>query len=386
MKIVHTADWHIGKTVNEFSMLDDQIYFLNKLKQKLCAVKADVLIIAGDLYDRSVPSAEAVSAVNRFFTELTAENGIKVICIAGNHDSGERLEFASRLCEKGGLYICGKLYKTGVRKITLTDEYGAVNFYLVPYSDPASARAALECGDIHTFNDIYEYLLEHIKSDFDSNERNLLVTHGNFSFIDDKAGLSEVFSQGEASVGGADLVNAAGFDIFDYSALGHIHAPKKIWRENIRYSGSLLKYSVDEAAQKKEIPVIDLFEKGDVSVSSFTITPMRDIEIIRGGFDEIMSALHAPSDNYVFAELSDSQPVTDAVMRLRAKYPNIMGLKYSFKINSTAAMTTPQTVESKTPELLFYDFYKQITGDEIDDFQKDIVAQAYRNIIEEYQR
>ncbi len=383
MKIVHTADWHIGKTVNEFSMLDDQKYFLEKLKELIIKIKADVLIIAGDLYDRSVPPAQAVRVVDDFFYELTVGCGVKIICIAGNHDSPERLSFASRLCEPGGLYICGKLDKKTIKKITLTDEYGNVNFYLLPYFDPINVRVLFENDDIRTFNDAYRFLTDEIKRGLDEGERNIIAAHGNFSFISEEKSTEALYEQGEQSAGGADIVNASVFEPFDYAALGHIHAPKRIGKDNIRYSGSLLKYSVDEAAQNKSVTVVELKQKGNTDISLETIEPLRDIRVLKGSFADILNADDSNTDDYVFAELSDVQPVPDAVLRLRAKYSNIMGIKYMHRADFSGSMITVREVERKTPEDLFGAFYKSMTGTELDKAQKAVAAEVFENVAKE---
>lgn len=383
MKIVHTADWHIGKTVNEFSMLDDQKYYLEKLKELIVKINADVLIIAGDLYDRSVPPAQAVRLADEFFSDLTVNCKVKIICIAGNHDSPERLSFASRLCESGGLYICGKLDKNSVKKITLTDEYGNVNFYLLPYFDPISIRVQFKNDAIKTFNDAYRFLADMINCEMNKDERNVVTAHGNFSFIADGKQTEALFEQGEQSAGGADIVNAAVFEPFDYAALGHIHAPKRIGKDYIRYSGSLLKYSVDEAAQNKSVTIVNLGQKGDADISLETIEPLRDIRVLKGDFAGILSANDSNVDDYVFAELSDSQPVPDAILKLRAKYPNIMGLKYMFRADFSGSMITSREVESKSPEDLFGAFYKSMTGDELDKNQKAVVSEVFENVAKE---
>lgn len=385
MKIVHTADWHIGKVVNEFSMLCDQKYYLDKLKSLLVEKQADLLIIAGDLYDRSVPSAEAVSLVNEFLCDVVLNHKIKVLCISGNHDSGERISFASKLFENSGLYMCGMLNDSGVKKVTLTDEFGDVNFYLLPYIEPSYIRATFSNTDIHTFDDAYGFITEKMMEDMDMSQRNVLIAHGNFSVISDLKSDTGVLDSSEVSVGGADLVNAARFSSFDYVALGHLHESKRAGSEHIRYSGSLLKYSIDEANQNKEIPIITLNKKGNTDISFSLIKPMRDIKIISGKFDDILNAEYDKelSEDYVFASLSDSEPVIDAILRLRAKFPNIMGLKYSSKFAKENIIVTTEAIEQKTPELLFYDFYNAMTNEEIDDEQKTIIHSAYENVIKE---
>lgn len=386
MKIVHTADWHIGKTVNDFSMLADQEYFLGKLKQKLIEEEVDVLIVAGDLYDRTVPSAQAVDLVNSFFCDIILNSNIKIICVAGNHDSGERLSFASDIIKASGLYMRGKLGKDCFEKITFTDEFGSVNFYAVPYVEPAQARFVFDEKDIHTFDDANRFITEKITEQMDKTQRNILIMHGNYSYISENKSDSSALSESEVSVGGADLVNASSYNAFDYAALGHIHESKAVGIDTIRYSGSLLKYSIDESAQNKDIPLIELGEKGETHISYLKIPPMRDLRIISGSFDDIISNDFddtLPSEDYVFVNLTNTEPVADAIFRLRAKYPNIMGLKYNRRVSESNTMLTMETVEQKNPEQLFCEFYKAMTSDEITEEQRDIVKAVCKGVTDE---
>ncbi|MDF2567927.1 MAG: exonuclease SbcD, partial [Oscillospiraceae bacterium] len=222
VKIIHTSDWHIGKFVNEYSMLEDQRYFLNQLIDLIKEEKADALVIAGDIYDRSVPSAEAVSLVDEIFCRMIDELHIPILSIAGNHDSKERLSFVNKLFEKSGLYIEGRIDKE-VKKVALKDDFGKVNFFLLPYIEPSQIRPLFPDENIKTFDDSYRALMKNISKEVDSSQRNLLIAHGFFAYLNGEEKENEpILSESEVSVGGSDLVNARHFDDFDYVALGHL--------------------------------------------------------------------------------------------------------------------------------------------------------------------
>ena len=275
MKIIHTSDWHIGKIVNEYSMIDDQKYILNKLIELIDEENADVLMIAGDVYDRSIPPVEAVELLNETLSSLVIDRNVYVLVISGNHDSGERLSFGSKILEKQGLYIAGsdeELY----RKVVLCENNKNINFYLVPYKDPALTKKLLDNKEIRSHNDALIAVIDKIKEDLNENEVNILIGHGYVTMkreeaIDvsdhkyEAAELETSESERPLSIGGTDLIDGNIFKDFDYVALGHSHGRQKIGRETMRYSGSLLKYSFSEVKQKKSVAILDLKDK-DIKV------------------------------------------------------------------------------------------------------------------------
>lgn len=277
MKILHTADLHIGKLVNGFSMLSDQKYILEEILKITDREQPDVLIIAGDVYDKSVPSAEAVALFDDFLCRLAKRN-LQIFIISGNHDSAERIAFGGRLMEQSGVHL-SPVYRKGIRPIVLADEHGPVNFYLLPFIKPVHVRMQFPEEEIRTYADAVRTAVNGLL--IDCAERNVLVTH---QFI---AG-SERSDSEEMSVGGTDSIPSSVFDNFDYVALGHIHKPQRAGRETVRYSGSPLKYSISEASHSKSVTIVELGEKGEVRISTESLKPLRDIRVMKGTYDELM--------------------------------------------------------------------------------------------------
>ena len=385
MKIIHTGDWHIGKVVNEFSMIEDQRFYLDRLIELLEEEKPDAFIIAGDIYDRSVPPAEAVELLDDVLCKIILDLKIPVLAISGNHDSPERLSFGSKLLKDNGLHIEG-IFKKDINKVILKDEYGNVNFYLLPYVDPAKVRLVYKNDDIRTYDDAMKFLISEM--DIDRSERNVLITHGYVTFnmddIETKGDLELSDSERPLSIGGTDLIDGRTFDLFNYVALGHLHGPQKVGGNKIRYSGSLLKYSVSECKQNKSIPVIDLKESGDVEVELKKIPVLRDMRIIEGPLDKLIDRETHKGENlndYVFANITDEGEVIDAISKLRAVFPNVMGLK---NVNSSSKDIDSKTsaggnFREKPISELFTDFYLSIKGKDMDDER----IEALNKILEE---
>lgn len=391
MKIVHTGDWHIGKIVNEYSMIEDQRFYLDKMIEMLKEEKPDVLLIAGDIYDRSVPSAEAVELLDDVLSTIVLDLRIPTLAIAGNHDSAERVSFGNKMLRNKGLYIEGNI-KKDVLKVPISDEYGNVNFYLVPYAEPAIVRNIFKDDNIKTYDDAMKAVVQNIEKSMNKNERNVIVCHGyvtyNFMDTENKGGLETVDSERPLSIGGSDLINAAVFDSFNYVALGHLHGPQKVSTDRIRYSGSLLKYSVDEYRQNKSIPIINMDNEGNVDVSLHKIKPLRDVRKIRGPIEQLIDRnTHEDEDlnDYVFAEITDDGEVLDAISKLRAVFPNIMGLKREVKIDKDYEANTAATgnFRQKSVGQLFEEFYLNMTGKEMDQDRKDVVDSVLKDVLKE---
>lgn len=379
MKIIHTGDWHIGKIVNEFSMLEDQRFLLGKLVELLEEEKPDAFIIAGDIYDRSVPPAEAVGLLDDILSKIVLELNIPVLAISGNHDSAERLSFGSKLLRNKGLYISG-LFNKNIERVTLKDEYGNVNFYLIPYVDPAELRLIYNDETIRTHNDGMKFLIKEIEKDLNKEERNILITHGYVTFYsedkDSRGRLETLPSERPLSIGGTDLIDANSLDIFNYVALGHLHGPQKVGSNRIRYSGSLLKYSVDEWRQRKSTPIINLDNEGNVDVELKELKPLRELRVIRGPLEEVTNReIQKGTDlnDYVFVELTDEGEVLDAISKIRAVFPNVMGLKMvNMENNSSNSKTAASSnFREKSMDELFKEFYASIKGKEMDELREE---------------
>ena len=365
MRILHTADWHIGKIVNEVSMLEDQEYFLNQLIEQLKSLQVDVLIMAGDLYDRAFPPKEAVTLVNSVLTRLIQEVKIPVFIIAGNHDSNERVEYGASLFEQSNLYIEGTV-KEETRKVTVQD----TNFYLLPFADHVYIRELLQDDSIKNLEDATRVQINKIKKTMNKEETNILIAHGFvINISEDKFDTSD--SERPLSIGTAEYVNVELFEDFDYVALGHLHKPQKVKYDRIRYSGSILKYSKSETSQKKQVSLVTL-EKGKVDIEPIYLTPLHDMRVIKGLFEELMTQ---KSDDYVFFELEDEEFVMDAMNQLRRRFPNAMGLEYTAKKEEKNAYEkhNQKILKERPLEELFSDFYQQFKQKELATNRKEIV-------------
>lgn len=373
MRILHTADWHLGKIVNEFSMLDLQAEYLEKLVEKVQEHDVDALIMAGDLYDRSLPPKEAIALATKIFTKLTQEVGIPVLVIAGNHDSNERIEYVSELLSASQLYIEGTT-KTSVRKVTL----GEVDFHLIPYDDYRNIRGVLEQPDITSPEEALAAQIELIEEDWNPEQVNILLYHG-FVIKDLNAEKPEESdSERPLSVGTIEYVPSSMVEVFDYVALGHLHKTQKVSHNKIRYSGSPLKYSKSEATHFKQDLLIDI-TKDSLQVDPIEIKVSKDLRVIQGAFDEIMTDT---SDDYIFFELTDQHSVLDAMNQLRKRYPYAMGLEYinQKELGDQTVNHTKEELQGMSPLKLFSDFYEDKIGVALNDERKETVTSALEEV------
>lgn len=388
MKIIHTGDWHIGKIVNEFSMIEDQKFYLDRLIELLEEERADAFIIAGDIYDRSVPPAEAVELLDNVLSKIILELNIPVLAISGNHDSPERLSFGSKLLKDKGLYIEGT-FKKEIRKVTIKDEFGNVNFYLLPFVDPAKVRLIYKNDEIRTYDDAMKFLVNELEKDINKDERNVLITHGYVTFnMEDKENKGDLElsdSERPLSIGGTDLIDGRNFDLFNYVALGHLHRPQKVGGNRIRYSGSLLKYSVSECEQNKSIPIITLDENGEIEVELRKLQVLRDMRVVEGPLEKLIDRDTHKGENlndYIFANLTDEGEVIDAISKLRAVFPNVMGLKMvnSREKNVDSKTSAGNNFRDKSESELFTDFYLSIKGKEMDQERIEVLNKVLEEI------
>ena len=376
MKFLHLADLHLGKRVNGFSMLEDQAHILRQILAILDDEQPDGVLIAGDVYDKSVPSVEAVGLLDGFLTELRAR-GVPVLLISGNHDSPERLAFGGRVMDSCGIHI-SPVYDGALAPVTLQDAFGPVHVWLLPFVKPAHMRRWFPDADIESYTDAVAEAVAHM--DIDTAARNVLVTH---QFV---TGGARSGSE-ELSVGGTDNVDSGVFAPFDYVALGHLHGAQHIGRETIRYAGSPLKYSFSEARQHKSVTVVTLGEKGDVQVRTVALTPLRELREIRGSYDELTARSFYEHttyrSNYLHLILTDEPDVFDAMRRLRTTYPYLMTLDYdNARTRAAGGMSVPAETERRTPLELFEALYQRQNHRPMSEVQRAYIAQLMEQIME----
>lgn len=382
MRLIHLSDLHIGKRVNEFSMLEDQEYILKEILGIIDDEQPDGVIIAGDVYDKSVPSEEAVKLLDSFLTSL-AKRKLQVYIISGNHDSAAKLAFASSLIDLSGIHI-SPVYDSAhiammgdglVRPYKLEDGKGQLaNIYMLPFVKPAMVRAVFpdEADDIKDYTDACCVAVEHM--DVDEKVTNILVAH---QFV-----TGAVRSESEENVGGLDNVDVSVFDSFDYVALGHIHGPQKVGRETVRYCGTPLKYSLSEANHTKSVAVVDIPENKKIEIRTVPLVPMHELREVKGTFDELMDRRNYEGtavDDYLYVVLTDEDDVPDALGKLRTVYPNVMKLGYdNTRTRVTQTIDDGAVLEGKKPIDLFGELYEKQNNQEMSDEQRSFV----QNIID----
>lgn len=378
MRFIHLSDLHIGKRVNGFPMLEDQRYILEQILEKTKESAADAVIIAGDIYDKPVPSAEAVDLFDDFLVGLT-KLGVMVFLISGNHDSAERISYAGRLLRESQVYISPRFEGT-IHPISVSDDYGIVNVYLIPYIHPSLVRNAWPEEKIGSYDDAMRVLLK--KSGADPNARNLAVVH---QFVTAGGQSPEETDSEEKHVGGLDNVDASAFDAFDYVALGHLHGPQRIGRDTIRYAGSPLKYSFSEEKQNKSITLAELKEKGKVTYDLLPLEAKRDLRTVRGTFEEVTSPEFTAGrkrDDYYRVILTDENDVPNALSRLRRRfYENLMILEYdNARTSSDVRIEAEEGEEEKEPIEVLGDLYQMQNGREMSLLQKETAERLIRRI------
>ena len=377
MKLLHLSALHIGKRVNEFSMIEDQKYILTQILYAADQEKPDGILISGDVYDRTIPTAEAVQVFDAFLTRLS-EQKIPAFIISGNHDSAERLAFGSSLMGKSGIYF-SKVYDGTVEKIPMQDAYGTVWIYLLPFLRPSTIRHALpeRAEEVQSAADAVRIALEQTK--IDEKERNVLLAH---QFV---TGAKRCDAE-ELQVGDVDQIPAELFTSFEYVALGHIHSPQKVGRETVRYCGAPLKYSFSEAGQEKSITVVELKEKGSVDLRTIPLKPLHDLRKIRGTYLEVTAKSfyeNRDCEDYLQVTLTDEEDVPDGMAKLRTIYPNLMRLEYDNKrTRSNAEVRAAERVEEKSELELFQEFYELQNNQSMTEVQEQFVEELLRGMKE----
>lgn len=377
---MHLADLHLGKRVNGFSQVEDQEYILNRILEILEEEQPDGLLIAGDVYDKTIPPAEAVRRMDDFLTAV-AEKHVPVFLISGNHDSAERVAFGHQLMQGSGIWI-SPVYDGTIRHHTLEDRWGEVNIYLIPFLRPSVVRSFFPDVEIEDYTDALRTIIEDLQ--VDTSRRNVVLAH---QFVTAAGALPETCDSEQLSVGGLDRVDGSVFSPFDYTALGHLHGPQRVGSETIRYAGSPLKYSFSELHQKKSVTVAELRAKGETEIRQIPLQPRREMIELRGTFEEILEEARKKGElqtDYYHMILTDETDVVDALSRLREYYPNIMLLDYdNRRTRSQKEVEQLDRVEERTPGELFAALYEQQNGQEMDSDRKEYLDGLIREIWEE---
>ncbi|ARI77316.1 exonuclease SbcCD subunit D [Halobacillus mangrovi] len=373
MRILHTADWHLGKIVNYVHMTEDQQFILDQFIQIVEKEEPDVIIIAGDLYDRSIPPKQAVDLLNKTLTKFINDFNIPVLAISGNHDSPDRLQFGTDLFRRQGLFLDTKI-KPDREPVTLYDEEGPVHFHLIPYVEPAEVAHVFDDSSIRSHQQAAERLIEDIKERFDMDERHVWIGH---SFL---AGGMETESEERLSmIGGSPYIDARLFEDFSYVALGHLHQAQRVTADHIRYSGSILKYSFSEANHNKSVTMVELEANGSCQINKTPLVPERDFEMVEGYFEELLGGdAAADPHNYLHVRLLDDGQLIDPMGKLRKVYPNILHLerRRTATNNSYEELHKVKERQKLSHQDLFHSFYEDIKGDSIPEHRKDLVLQA----------
>lgn len=380
MKLIHLSDLHLGKRVNGYSMLEDQDYILKEILSIITAQSPDAVLIAGDIYDKPVPPAEAVRLFDDFLVQLSRLN-VQVFIISGNHDSPERIAFGSRLMDASGIHLSPVCQGT-IEPISMTDPYGTVDFYMLPFIKPAHVRRFYEeeSESIESYTDAMQTVIDHLP--INAKHRNVLLTH---QFV---TGSLRAESE-ELSIGGSDNIDASVFAPFDYVALGHLHTPQNCGDTGrIRYCGTPLKYSFSEARDTKSVTVVELFERGTLNIRTIPLTPLHDLTEIKGTYDTVTSRSFYENtcwqEDYTHITLTDEEDIPDAIGKLRAIYHRLMKLDYDNKrTRSNTEITADLDVEQKTPIQLFSDFYELQNNQPLTETQTTFLNELIEHIWED---
>lgn len=376
MKLLHIADLHLGKRVNQFRMLPDQQYILEQVLHCIDSAPVDGVLIAGDVYDKAVPSAEAVQVFDRFLTSLVERN-LWVFVISGNHDSAERLSFGAAIMEKKHVYIA-PVFAGQLKSITMNDEYGPVNVYLLPFVKPAQVSVFYPEQSIETYEEAIKVILSH--TEINTEERNVLVVH---QFVSAVGTVLEECDSEYNSIGGLDKVDFSVFDGFDYVALGHLHGPQKVGRDTIQYAGSPLKYSFSEIFQKKGMTAVALKEKGLVETERIFLKPRHEMRRIQGPIEELLSPeiyTQGDREDYLHVVLTDKEEILDAIGKVRRIYPNVMQLDFEKELIGGELRELSEVAARPEIPKLFKDFYTEQNQKEPTKEQIDYVLACLDNL------
>ncbi len=377
MKFFHISDLHIGKKLREVDISKDQEHILNEIIKLADKERPDAFLIAGDIYDRSVPSANAINLFDDFITELESRN-IKVFIISGNHDSPERIQFANKILEKSGVYIAGT-FDGKLKSLVLEDKYGPINIYMLPFIKPSIVSNFFEDEIVDSYEKAASLVIS--KEDIDPNQRNVLLAH---QFVTNNGQEPEQSESESIRVGGLDNIDVSIFDKFDYVALGHIHRPQKVGRDTVRYCGTPLKYSFSEHNHKKSVTMLDFNEKNDITINKLPLYPLKDMRIIKDTLNNLLNSEEYTkySDDYIYAIVTDEEELFDPIGQLRNIYKNILLLEIentrSQYIENDLIFSTQ--IKEKDPFLLFQEFYFSQNNVDISPSQEKILLEILNNL------
>lgn len=380
MRILHLADLHLGKILQEQSLLEDQEYMLNEIINIIKEENIQAVLISGDVYDRSVPPADAVNLLDDFLKKLIKELKIKVFIISGNHDSKDRLGFGSKIFEDDGLYIESR-YNGTLRKVELEDEFGKLNIYMLPFIKPIEVRQFFEEELENNYNTAINKIIS--KENINTKERNIIMVH---QFVTAGANEPERTESEVLTLGGIENVDVSNFDSFDYVAIGHVHRPQRIGRDTARYAGTMLKYSFSEIRDSKSVPIIDIKEKGNININLLPLEPLRDMRQIEGPIEELLKKENyetGNTDDYIKAIITNEEPVFDAIGQIRRIYPNTLKLEVRNSKTANGIQEQELNLENlkKKSELeLFNDFYKFQNNVDLDENQKKIIEEVIAEV------
>ncbi|WP_209123781.1 exonuclease SbcCD subunit D [Alkalihalobacillus sp. BA299] len=378
MKFIHTADWHLGKLVQGVYMTEDQKHVLEQFIKEVKTEQPDAVIIAGDLYDRSIPPTEAVDLLDEVLETIVLKLKIPVLAIGGNHDGPERLDFGRKIMKTNGFHIVGQ-FTDAFEPVVLHDEYGEVHFHLVPYAEPSKVRYEMQIDDVRSHDQAMRAIVNKISETMDENARHVLVGHAFVTpYGEEKPNTSD--SERPLAIGGAEHVNASHFDCFHYTALGHLHQAHHVGNEKIRYSGSPLKYSISEEHHKKGFYVVDLGDDGEITVEKRLLEPRRNIRTVEGKMDDIEK--HERNEDYVFVKLLDESPILSPMERIRSVYPNALHVERVISLLITNEHHPEAISRSKMDKLsLFKAFYKEVKGTDITEETEQLFSEVLQETI-----
>lgn len=373
MKFIHLSDLHLGKRVNEFSMIEDQEYILTKIINVIDEEEPDGVLIAGDVYDRTIPSEDAMKLWDNFLIKL-AKRKVPVYAISGNHDSAVRFSDHSKLVETTGIHLA-PVFNGEVEMVSVEDKDGKVNIYMLPFVKPVVVRQFFPEEEIKDYTDACRVVVEHMN--VNEKERNILIAH---QFV---TGAARCESE-EVVVGGLDNVDVSVFDVFDYVALGHIHGKQSIGRETVRYCGTPLKYSFSEKDHQKSVSVVEIGKKGEVVIREIPLVPKHDLREIKGSYEELTCKKNydgTPVDDYIHAVLTDEDDIPDAMGKLQIIYPNLMKLSYDNKrTRENRKIEDIQDIEKKSELELFEEFYEMQNNQEMSEEQRAFASDLIQSI------
>lgn len=378
MKIFHTADWHLGKMVQGVSMTKDQQFVLEQFIEEIRNEKPDVIIIAGDLYDRSVPPTDAIQLLNKTLKEILVDEKTPILAIAGNHDSATRLNFGSEFMKASGLHIVGHL-EHSIDPVIMHDEYGEVHFYLVPFAEPSIVQALFDDQSITSHEAAMAKIIEQIQQSMDDTKRNIIIGHA-FITKDGTPEPNTSDSERKLTIGGTECISSALFEPFCYTALGHLHQAHFVANEKIQYSGSPLKYSESEVTHNKGFLIVDLKEDGTVQIEKRKLTPVRDMRVVTGLLEDILQ--HNVNEDYVFVKLQDEHYVKGAAELVRTVYPNALHIERTVVYEQLEQHATTMNRVQMDDSELFELFYTEMTGKPLTDEIKEIYTDVLQQLIE----